>query len=266
MRAKSAWARCGAAAGRGLVLATALATAGCGTMGRLERIGRAPKMSEPSAVPAPVAEPSLTQAGVVARGGTLPVPEAAPAPVAPSASLFRTGSGALFNDQRAARVGDILTIRIDVNDSAAVTNETSRTRNGTESGGAGALFGLEKVIKKAIGVDTGSMLSSTTTSSSDGKGDTKRNETISMTMAAVVTGVLPNGNLLIHGRQEVRVNFELRELLVSGIVRPQDIARDNSIKHTQIAEARISYGGKGQLTDAQQARWGQQLLDVLSPF
>jgi len=245
----------------GLVLLAS--TAGCGTMGRLERMGRAPKMSPPAEVPAPVAEPSLTQAGALARGGAAP---ASAPPAAPSASLFRTGAGALFNDQRASRVGDILTIRIDVSDSATVNNETSRTRDGSESGGAGALFGLEKVIKKAVGVDTGNLVGSSTSSSATGKGATKRSETISMTMAAVVTGVLPNGNLLIQGRQEVRVNFELRELLVSGIVRPQDIARDNSIKHSQIAEARISYGGKGQLTDAQQARWGQQLLDILSPF
>ncbi|MDQ4421120.1 flagellar basal body L-ring protein FlgH [Sphingobium sp. DEHP117] len=238
-----------------------LALSACGTWGRLKDVGRAPKLSETQAPPAPVAEPSLTQLSTAQRGG-----EAADPPVAASASLFRNGAGALFQDQRASKVGDILTIRIDISDKASLSNATSRSRSGSEAGGASALFGLEKIVKRAIGVDSNNLVGSSTESSNDGKGSTARSETISMTMAAIVTAVLPNGNLVIKGRQESRVNFELRELLVSGIVRPQDVARDNSIRHTQIAEARISYGGKGQLTDAQQARWGQQLLDVLSPF
>jgi len=232
-------------------------------MGRLTHVGRAPSMSETEALPAPAVEQSLTQLGTEQRGGAA----ASQAPVStPSASLFRTGAGALFQDQRASKVGDILTIRINVSDRATVDNQTSRTRDGSESGGATALFGLEKVINKVAGIDTSNLTGSSTSSSATGTGSISRSETINMTMAAVVTGVLPNGNLLVRGRQETRVNFELRELLVSGIVRPQDIARDNSIRHTQIAEARISYGGRGQLTDAQQARWGQQLLDILSPF
>lgn len=245
----------------GVILMAIAALSACGTMDRLGHVGRAPKMSEVEPVATPEAPPSLApdRAAAPAAG------ENAAAP-APSASLFRSGVGALFQDQRAARVGDILTIRIDIADKAAVSNSTSRTRDGSESGGASALFGLEKIVRKIAGVDTSNLVSSQTASSAAGKGSTSRSETISMTMAAVVTAVLPNGNLIIRGRQETRVNFELRELLVSGIVRPQDIARDNSIRHTQIAEARISYGGKGQLTDAQQARWGQQLLDVLSPF
>lgn len=231
--------------------------AGCGTMGRLDHVGRAPKMSAVDPVATPVVQPSLAQD----RGSDSPT-----TPAAPSASLFRTGAGALFQDQRAARVGDIVTVRINIADRASIDNSTSRTRDGSESSGAGTLFGLEKVVSKAVGIDTGTLMESETKSKSSGSGTTSRSETVNMTVAAVVTAVLPNGNLVIRGRQESRVNFELRELLVSGIVRPQDIARDNSIRHTQIAEARISYGGRGQLTDAQQARWGQQLMDVLSPF
>lgn len=244
-----------------VALGLLLTLSACGTWGRLKDVGRAPKLSETQAPPAPVAEPSLTQLSTAQRGG-----EAIDPPAAASASLFRNGAGALFQDQRASKVGDILTIRIDIADKASLSNATSRSRSGSEAGGASALFGLEKIVKRAIGVDSNSLVGSSTESSNDGKGNTTRSETISMTMAAIVTAVLPNGNLVIKGRQESRVNFELRELLVSGIVRPQDVARDNSIRHTQIAEARISYGGKGQLTDAQQARWGQQLLDVLSPF
>lgn len=244
------------------ILLPLLALTACGTLGRLKDIGRAPRMSETQAPPAPQAEPSLTQLSTAQRGGSAP----AEPPPAPSASLFRTGAGALFQDQRASRVGDILTIRIDISDRANVTNATSRSRSGSEQGGASAFFGLEKILKKAAGIDSNNLVGSSTTSSNDGKGSTSRSETITLTMAAIVTAVLPNGNLVIKGRQETRVNFELRELLVTGIVRPQDVARDNSIRHTQIAEARISYGGKGQLTDAQQARWGQRLLDALSPF
>ncbi len=245
-----------------LLLLPLLALSACGTWGRLKDVGRAPGLSETQAPPAPTAEPSLTQLSTAQRGGDA----AADPQAAPSASLFRTGAGALFQDQRASKVGDILTLRIDIADKANVSNATSRSRTGSEEGGASAFFGLEKILKRAAGIDSNTLVGSATTSSNDGKGTTSRSETISLTMAAIVSAVLPNGNLVIKGRQETRVNFELRELLVTGIVRPQDVARDNSIRHTQIAEARISYGGKGQLTDAQQARWGQQLLNVLSPF
>ena len=248
------------------ILLVCVLLGGCGTMGRLGSIGRAPKLSPVADVASPAIESSITQVSQAQRGGVDPASLPPPSHPSPDASLFRTGAGALFQDQRAARVGDILTVRINIADKATVDNATSRTRDGSESAGASSLFGLEKVIRKAVGVDTGNALASTSKSKSSGAGNTSRSETVNMTVAAVVTAVLPNGNLVIRGRQETRVNFELRELLVSGIVRPQDIARDNSIRHTQIAEARISYGGRGQLTDAQQARWGQQLMDVLSPF
>lgn len=251
-----------------VVAALAAQLAACGTMERLKSVGRPPKMTPLADVVSPAQEPSLTHAGPMQRGGALDgIAQADPSAMPPAgSSLFRTGAGALFRDQRATRVGDIVTVRINISDKAAVDNSTSRSRNGSEAGGADSIFGLEKLAKKAIGLDTSKMVSANTKSSNSGSGNTSRSEVINMTVAAVVTAVLPNGNLIIQGRQETRVNFELRELLVSGIVRPQDIARDNSIRHTQIAEARISYGGRGQLTDAQQARWGQQLMDVLSPF
>lgn len=236
----------------------------CGTLDRLSHVGRPPTMSSMEAVNSPPVEQSIA-ARNAPSGYMVPTAPAA-APAANSPSLFRTGAGALFQDQRASQVGDILTIRVNIADKAALSNSTSRSRSGKESGGVSSLFGLEKVVKSAVGVDTSSLVGSSTDSSNTGTGTAARSETVNMTMAAVVTGVLPNGNLVIRGRQETRVNFELRELIVTGIVRPQDIARDNSIQHSQIAEARISYGGKGQLTDAQQARWGQQLLDILSPF
>jgi flagellar L-ring protein precursor FlgH len=246
----------------GFVLLSAVLMSGCGSAGRLATIGKAPKMSPAEAGPAPVLEASLGRQGQADRSG-----DAVPAP-APSASLFRTGAGAFFRDQRAGRVGDILTVRIKVADHADMGNTTSRSRTGSEKAGLASLLGLETPLAKLLpgAVDPAKLVEAGSTSKSDGSGSISRSETINMTVAATVVGVLPNGNLAIRGRQEVRVNYELRELVISGIVRPEDIARDNSIPHTQIAEARISYGGRGRLSDAQQDRWGQQIYDALFPF
>lgn len=246
-----------------LIAAMAATLSGCGAVGRLKAVGKAPKLSEIQPVDMPEVEPSLAAPADRTRTGT-------PAAVAGqqqgnSASLFRTGAGALFRDQRANKTGDILTIKIKIADKADLGNNTSRTRGGSESGGLGGLLGISPV-KKLLGADANAALETNSGSKYAGGGTTARSETINMTMAAIVTQVMPNGNLMIRGRQEVRVNFEMRELIVTGIIRPEDIARDNSISHSQIAEARVIYGGKGQLTDAQQARWGQQIYDALFPF
>jgi len=239
---------------------------GCGAVGHLKAVGKPPKMTAMEQTPSPAVEASLGLQGATNRAGGEPVAVAVPPPPAPTASLFRTGAGAFFRDQRAGRVGDILTIRINVADKAAVDNTTTRSRGGSEKSGIASLLGLQTPLAKLTGTDPSKLIDTNSTSQSSGAGNTSRSETINMTMAATVVGVMPNGNLVIRGKQEVRVNFELRELVVSGIVRPEDIARDNSIRHSQIAEARISYGGRGQLTDAQQARWGQQIYDALFPF
>lgn len=260
-----------------------LVLTGCGAVGRLSAVGKAPKFTATAEVDAPYVEPSLGERGGRRAPG---VPGAFPAPhhepvteagraaqrtggqpavaVANSASLFRTGAGAFLRGQRASRIGDILTIRIRIDDRAEVANTTSRSRNGSEEAGIPALLGLQTLLPPSI--DPAKLVSSNSTSNNSGTGTSVRSERVEMTVAAIVTDVLPNGNLLIKGRQEVRVNFELRELIVSGIVRPEDIARDNSVAHSQIAEARISYGGRGQLTDVQQARWGQQIYNALFPF
>ena len=246
---------------RYLFLVCFLAVAGCGSAGPLSQVGKAPRLSTPDAVVAPDFEASLARASAASRSGAMPQ-------TAPSASLFRTGAGAFFKDQRAGRVGDILTIRINISDRANLGNTTVRSRTGAEKAGVAGLLGLQTPLANALpgAVDPAKLVDANSTSTSSGVGNTSRSETIDMTIAGIVTGVLPNGNLLIRGRQEVRVNFELRELTLSGLIRPEDIARDNSILHTQIAEARISYGGRGQLTQAQQARWGQQIYDALFPF
>lgn len=235
-----------------LILASTTAVSGCGTLGQLKTIGKAPKLSEMTAVDTPLTEDSL---GQPRRREPPPAMAALP----PDASLFRAGAGAFLGDQRASHKGDILTVRINVADRAEVGNTTARTRGGSENAGLSAALGLG--IAKPDPLIAGS-----SKSQFNGSGNISRSETISMTMSAIVTDVLPNGNLMIRGRQEIRVNYELRELIVTGMVRPQDIGRDNSIRHTQIAEARISYGGRGQLTQAQQARWGQQIYDALFPF
>ncbi len=235
-----------------LILAGATAVSGCGTLGQLKTIGKAPKLSEMTAVDTPLTEDSL---GQPRRREPPPAMAALP----PDASLFRAGAGAFLGDQRASHKGDILTVRINVADRAEVGNTTARTRGGSENAGLSAALGLG--IAKPDPLIAGS-----SKSQFNGSGNISRSETISMTMSAIVTDVLPNGNLMIRGRQEIRVNYALRELIVTGMVRPQDIGRDNSIRHTQIAEARISYGGRGQLTQAQQARWGQQIYDALFPF
>lgn len=242
-----------------LAAATTILSA-CGTVDRLKNVGRAPALTPMEEFVVPAFERSIASEGPSdRRTGSTGAPVAA-AP--PSASLFRAGAGTLFHDQRASRVGDILTIEINIADKADFSNTTARSRNGSESLGIGALLGLEKVIPGA----PGGAVDATSTSRSGGQGSTTRSETIDMTMAAIVTEVLPNGNLVIRGRQEMRVNYDLRELIVTGIVRPQDIGRTNTIAHSQIAEARISYGGRGQLNDLQQARWGQQIYEALFPF
>ena len=241
-----------------LLLIASVSLGGCGTVGRLKAVGKAPPLTAMTPVDAPYVERSIGQSGVLQQSAAAsPV-----APAAPSASLFRAGAGAFLGDQRAGRVGDILTIRINIADKAEVGNTTSRTRSGSENAGFASLLGLQKFLPG----DPARLVGANSSSQANGGGNISRSETINMTMSAIVTGVMPNGNLVVRGKQEVRVNYELRELVVTGIVRPQDIARDNSIRHSQIAEARISYGGRGQLSEAQQARWGQQIYDALFPF
>jgi flagellar L-ring protein precursor FlgH len=199
----------------------------------------------------------------------LNMPMPAPAFVARQAnSLWRPGAKAFFRDQRAARVGDILTVNVAIADQANVANTTNRSREAAEDADVTNLFGLEaefgKVMPQAI--VPAAVVSLGNKSSTKGAGAVARSETINLTVAALVLQILPNGNMVIQGHQEVRVNFEIRELTVTGIVRPEDITASNTISHTQIAEARISYGGRGQITDVQQARYGQQLLDIIAPF
>lgn len=187
-------------------------------------------------------------------------------------SLWSNDPRSLFGDRRAKTVGDILTIMIEIDDEASINNATSRQRAGSEAVSTRAVFGLEGLATSLISnvlpgeAKTDPALDATSSSNASGQGQVTRNESISLKVAARVIEILPNGHLVITGRQEVRVNFELRDLQVTGIIRPEDITRNNDITYDKMAEARISYGGRGQITDVQQPRLGQQVIDMVSPF
>jgi flagellar L-ring protein precursor FlgH len=195
----------------------------------------------------------------------MPMPAPQPAVYNPN-SLWRNGSRAFFKDQRAMQVGDIMTVKVKFTDNAKIENGTARSRSSKEDSGVTDFIGSKLLTGDAQKLLPGKLLSADGTSSTDNKGSVNRNEQLLTNVAAVVTQVLPNGNLVVEGKQEVRVNFEIRELIVAGIVRPEDIESDNTIDSTKIAQARIAYGGRGQITDVQQPRYGQQVMDILLPF
>ncbi len=179
-------------------------------------------------------------------------------------SLWSDNQAALFKDARALNVGDILTVDIKINDKASFDNETERSR--TNSTGLGWQLGVSNLFGWTPNAKATGDLSSNSETDSSGKGSTERSEQLKLLVAAVVTGILENRNLLISGSQEVRVNHEIRILNVAGIVRPQDVNSNNMISYEKIEEARISYGGRGRLMEVQQPPVGQQVVDLFSPF
>jgi flagellar L-ring protein precursor FlgH len=238
-------------------LVAAFSLAGCSAVDRLATIGQPPPL-------APIENP-------VSQSGYKPVQLPMPAPVVSrhaANSLWRSGSRAFFKDQRAAQVGDLLTVKVRITDSAKINNQTQRSRQSGENMGVEGFFGYENQISKILpdGVKPEALVKGSANSTSQGAGSVNRQEQLATDIAAIVTQVLPNGNLVIEGKQEVRVNFEVRELIVAGVVRPEDIEAGNAVDSAKIAQARISYGGRGQITDVQQPRYGQQVLDVFLPF
>ncbi|MFC7332234.1 flagellar basal body L-ring protein FlgH [Rhodocista pekingensis] len=246
--------------GKVLVLAAAVSLlSACSSMDRLSSIGQTPPLT-------PIQNPATAP-------GYQPVSLPMPAPAQgerEANSLWRAGARAFFRDQRANRVGDILTITIQINDKAQIQNQSQRTRNGKENMGIPGLFGLQRNIARVLPTPDNdtleSLVKTTADSSSVGTGSIGRSEQINMQVAALITQVLPNGNLVVQGKQEVRVNYEVRELTINGIIRPEDITSQNTISYEKIAEARISYGGRGHISDVQQPRWGQQVFDIVAPF
>jgi flagellar L-ring protein precursor FlgH len=227
---------------------------GCTALDRLATLGDQPPLT---AIENPTTQPGY-------KPVHMPMPTPQPASYSPN-SLWRNGSRAFFKDQRAHQVGDILTVTVNLNDKANIANETQRSRENKEDSGVDNFFGKKALPIMNTALPT-RIFTGDSSSSSDGKGSVNRSEALQTNVAAVVTQVLPNGNLVVEGKQEVRVNFEVRELVVAGIVRPEDIQSDNTIDSSKIAQARIAYGGRGQITDVQQPRYGQQVLDVLLPF
>ncbi|MDD9900346.1 MAG: flagellar basal body L-ring protein FlgH [Alphaproteobacteria bacterium] len=230
-------------------------TACAGINERVANIGQPPAMSK--------IESPYQQAGYQPVSLPMPVQEAMNTN---ANALWQPGRQTFFKDQRAHKVGDILTILITIADKANIKNKTERTREGDESAGLSRLFGVEKIADKLIDGDTSDLVGMGSESTSTGDGKIERQETIDLKLAAMVTQVLPNGNFVIRGSQEVRVNYELRQLTIDGVIRPEDILNNNSISYEKIAEARISYGGQGQITEIQQPRYGQQFIDAVSPF
>jgi flagellar L-ring protein precursor FlgH len=236
------------------LLLASCALGGCSSIDRLSQIGEQPKLS---AIDNPTTQPGY-------KPVQMPMPKPEVASYNPN-SLWRNGSRAFFKDQRAHQIGDLLTVTVNITDKANIANETQRSRTNSENSGITDFIGA-KTITQANKILPGRILTADSTAASDGKGSVNRTEALQTNVAAVVTQVLPNGNLVVEGKQEIRVNYEIRELIVAGIVRPEDIQSDNTIDSTKIAQARIAYGGRGQIMDVQQPRYGQQVMDVLLPF
>jgi flagellar L-ring protein FlgH len=240
-----------------ILLLAALGLSACSTAERLSRLGQGPELA---GIENPTADPRW-------RPVTMPMPNPSDPPLQNN-SLWRQGSRTFLRDQRAASVGDLVTVLVSIQDDADMENSTKRNRDNSESMGIPNLLGLESSYGRLFpaGFDPSKMVSAGSSSDVTGAGTLKRSEQINLRVAATVSQVLPNGNLVVVGRQQVRVNQELRDLQVGGIIRPQDIGSDNTVRHDRLAEARIAYGGRGTISDVQRPRYGQELLDAILPF
>ncbi len=236
-----------------------LLSSGCAS--QLWRVGRAPELSAPGGQRPEVARPDDARRAIA-------YDNAAVIEAGAAGSLWRSGPESLFGDRRARGRGDILTILIEIEDEAQISNSTTRSRTGAQNVNIANLLGLNQTVDNFLpeGAGLSPAIDTSSTSTSQGDGQVQREEDIKLRLAATVVEVLPNGHLVIVGSQEVRVNYELRDLQVAGIIRPEDISRANTITYDKIADARIAYGGRGQISDIQQPRYGQQIIDAISPF
>lgn len=239
------------------LLLAATVLAGCNTLQRISEVGAEPKLNN-------IQNP-LHQRGY--KPVSLPMPAPVTAHREPN-SLWRPGSRAFFKDLRASRVGDLVTVVIDIDDSGELANTSERRRDALEGADAPAILGYETSLAKIFpeAINPSNLLELSSEAQSRGDASIDREEKIQLKLAAIVTQILPNGNMVLLGQQETRVNFEVRELQIMGVIRPEDIDNQNTVSYEKIAEARLSYGGRGHMTDVQQPRYGQQLIDILFPF
>lgn len=239
-----------------LLMATSLS--GCGIFSRLTEIGQEPALS-------PIADPTKTE---YYEPVSLPMPKEEK-PEYSANSLWRQGASGFFKDQRASKVGDIITVNISAKDNALMENKMEQNRdNNQDSLNIGSALGFEKYFEDIFPSDYNkdSAVGITSNREIEGDGKIDRKESINLTFAAVVTQVLPNGNLVIEGTQEIRISYEVRQLYMRGVIRRADISSNNTVESSKIAELRVSYGGKGVISDVQQPRYGRQILDVIAPF
>lgn len=227
------------------------------TVERLKRVGKEPDFAK---LEVPIDEEQMSPAEKE---------EMNKAHVKRTNSLWQPGATSFFRDSRAWKVGDILRVKVNITDKATLANTTKQNRNNSETSDLNEFYGKKRAMLATIGMakdGVSQLLNTARKRDVAGSGNINRQETINTQVAVMVRQVLPNGNLVIEGHQEVRVNSELREVKIAGIIRPKDIGSNNSIDSNQIAEARISYGGRGVVSDMQQPRVGSQIADIISPF
>lgn len=245
---------------KNLLISTALilTLGACSSFERLSRVGEVPEFSK--------IENPQDKRGY--KPVSMPMPDAKVASQEMN-SLWSSDRSAFFEDQRAKDIGDILTVTIDMENEAEFESSSSRSRSAGENTGINALGGFENLLDSALlptGGDPANLTDLSSTSNTDNTGTTESEDELTLRVAAVVSQILPNGNMVISGRQEVRVNYEKRVLEVAGVIRPEDIMIDNSIPYDKIAEARIGYGGKGYISDIQRPRLGQEIIDIILPY
>ncbi|MDR3438534.1 flagellar basal body L-ring protein FlgH [Telmatospirillum sp.] len=240
-----------------LLLSATTMVSGCNFFERMSEVGEPPRVSR---IQDPTQAANYQQVSM-----PMPTPTAPPAG---TNSLWRRGARAFFKDQRATEIGDILTVAVSINESGTLSNKTTTATASSEAANPSFTFlGLEKGIGHVFGgASSTDLFSFGSSSGMTGAGSMARAEQVTINLAATVVQKLPNGNLVINGKQELRVNGDMRELSIQGIIRIEDISSLNTISSEKIAEARIVYGGRGTMEDIQQPRYGTQIFDAIAPF